>query len=88
MMKSGFTPISFEAYVEKHLQVNPGGSRKEIAAALKAALDAFKSGQRCECGTPIWVIGSAVAGNGCFTCITGRAEPTEDFEIDEACEKK
>jgi hypothetical protein len=88
MMKSAFTPISFEAYVEKHLQANPGDSRKEITAALKAALDAFKSGQRCECGNPIWVIGSAVAGNACFTCITGSADPTEDFEIAEACEEK
>jgi len=88
MIKSGFTPISFERYVEKHLQANPGDGRKEITAGLKAALGAFKSGQRCECGNPIWVIGSAVVGNACFTCITGRADPTEDFEIDEACETK
>jgi hypothetical protein len=38
----------------------------------------------CRCGNPIWVIGSAVVGNACFTCITGEALPDDDFEIDEA----
>jgi hypothetical protein len=33
------------------------------------------------------VIGSAVVGNACFTCITGEAMPDNEYEIDEACEK-
>jgi hypothetical protein len=32
---------------------------------------------------PIWAIGSAVVGNACFTCITGEADPSSDYEIDE-----
>jgi hypothetical protein len=87
MTKTGFTPITLEAYVEKHLRANPGSNREEIVTGLKTALKAFKKGTKCSCGNPIWVIGSALAGNACFTCITGEAYPTDDYEIDEACDK-
>jgi hypothetical protein len=30
---------------------------------------------------PIWALGSAIAGRGCFTCITGESSPTGDYEI-------
>jgi hypothetical protein len=86
-MKSGFMPVSIAAYVERHLKANPGATRKEITSGLKEALRAYKSGERCSCGNPIWVIGSAVAGLACFTCITGEASPDCDLEIDEACEE-
>ncbi len=63
----------------------PGTSRKEIETGLEAALKDYKSGVKCDCGNPIWVIGSAITGNACFTCITGEAVPDSDYEIDEAC---
>ena len=85
-MKTGFAPIQTNKFVEKYIKSNPDTSRKEIETSLKAALDDFKSGVKCDCGNPIWVIGSAVAGNACFTCITGEAVPDSDYEIDEACE--
>ncbi len=84
-MKTGFAPIKLKEYVNKHLKNNPGTSRKEIENGLKLALKDYKSGVKCDCGNPIWVIGSAVAGNACFTCITGEAVPDSDYEIDEAC---
>lgn len=85
-MKVGFTPISLENYVKLHLKANPDANRKEVTAALKESLRAYKEGTRCNnCGNPIWVIGSAIAGvNRCFTCITGESVPDEDYEIDEA----
>jgi hypothetical protein len=43
---------------------------------------------KLRCGEPIWVIGSAEAGNACFTSITGDTEPSEDYEIAEACDKR
>jgi len=53
---------------------------------LEDTLRAYKQGARCDCGNPIWVIGSAFSGfDGCFTCITGEACPEDDYEIDEAC---
>ncbi len=84
-MKTGFAPIRFDDYVERHLESNPGCSRKEIADGLKDALSAYKKGVSCDCGEPIWVVGSAVMGYSCFTCITGEAKPDDDYEIDEAC---
>ena len=73
-----------EDYIRRHLESNPDTSREEIESGLKSALAAYKAGEKCDCGSPIWVIGSAVMGNACFTCITGEAMPDSDFEIDEA----
>ena len=84
-MKTGFAPIKLNKFVEKYIKSNPDTSRKEIETGLKAALKDYKSGVQCDCGNPIWVIGSALAGNACFTCITGEAVPDSDYEIDEAC---
>jgi hypothetical protein len=86
MSKAGFVPISIEAYVEKHLAANPDEDRANITKRLRQALKAYKRGERCRCGGPLWVIGSAASEYGCFTCITMEAKPDSDFEIDEACE--
>jgi hypothetical protein len=61
-MKTGFTPIKLKEFVEKYVKSNSGTSRKEITAGLQAALRDYKSGVKCDCGNPIWVIGSAVVG--------------------------
>lgn len=82
--KTGFRPISMDQYIELHLKSNPDTSRREINSGLKSTLRDFKAGVKCECGNPIWVIGSAVTGNACFTCITGEAQPDDEYEIDEA----
>ena len=82
-----FTPISLDDYIAKHLAANPGTDRTALTAELTTALVAFKSGVRCSCGQQIWVIGSAFAGHACFTCISGSTDPSEDFEIAEACLK-
>ena len=85
-MKTGFVSISLEDYVKEHLKHNPDTSREEITEGLKDALAAYQNGRKCDCGNPLWVIGSAVAGFACFTCITGEAQPDNDVEIAEACE--
>ena len=84
-VKRGFIPIKLEDFIGRYLEDNPGASRQEIEEGLQYALEAYKKGVRCECGEPIWVIGSALVGSSCFTCITGEATPDDDFEIDEAC---
>ncbi len=81
-MKSRFTPIALDDYIEKHLRANPEVSREDIRARLEFAIAAHRSGKRCSCGTNIWIIGSAEAGLSCFTCITGEGYPNEDYEID------
>jgi len=85
MPKTGFTPISMDAFVADFIKNNPSEDRDNIRASLKDALDAYKRGVTCSCGAPLWVIGSAVSGYACFTCITGEAVPDSDYEIDEAC---
>jgi hypothetical protein len=45
---------------------------------------AKKNGAVCTiCENPIWTARSAVVGwNGCFTCISGEADDSEDYEIE------
>ncbi|WP_409214757.1 hypothetical protein [Prosthecobacter sp.] len=81
-MKTGFTPIRLDNYVELHLRANPDVGRADLAERLRHAMAASQRGERCQCGQPIWIIGSAEVGLSCFTCITGEAYPDEDYEID------
>lgn len=82
-----FTPIKLNDFVKQYIKINPGENQKEIKSRLKDALHAYNNGERCRCGNRIWVIGSAIVGYSCFTCITGEADPSEDYEIDGACDK-
>jgi len=83
-----FVPIALGEYVDLFLKSNPGSSRSEVTLRLETALAAFKAGRRCWCGAPIWVIGSAEAGDACFTCITGESAPQDDYELAEACDQR
>lgn len=80
-MKSGFTRIALDDYIEKHLRANPEVSREDIKARLEFAIAAYRAGKRCTCGAEIWIIGSAEAGLSCFTCISGETRPSDDYEI-------
>ena len=79
--KIGFTHISKDEYVELFLKANPSDSRSAVAMRLDLVIAARSCGERCECGEPIWVVGSAEAGIGCFSCITGESTPDSDYEI-------
>jgi len=84
-MPSGvFIPISIDDYVRQHIANNPGVDRDDLIQRLHTALASARAGARCACGSRIWVIGSAEVGLSCFTCITGEADPSEDYEIAEA----
>lgn len=78
-----FKPIAFDEYVARHLKSNKDENELDLRKRLREAVDAKKSGRLCDCGEPIWAVGSAVAGHMCFSCITGEANPSGDFEIDE-----
>ena len=80
--KSGFTLISKSAYVDRFLAANPSERRADVVSRLDDAITAYNADQRCNCGEPIWIVGSAEAGYGCFTCIAGEAKPDNDYEID------
>lgn len=83
----GFVPISIDKYIKKHLESNPSEKEKDLLKQLNSALADYNKGVKCSCGNDIWVIGSAFAGNGCFTCITGESQPDSDYEIDLAIKK-
>ncbi len=83
----GFIPITIDDFVKIHLKHNPSENEAEIKKNLKSALNDYKNGVKCSCGSDIWVIGSAWAGNSCFTCITGESHSTDDYEIDSAVKK-
>ena len=55
--------------------------------SLQRALQDYNNGIKCSCGNDIWVIGSAISGNACFTCITGESFPTDEYEIDSGIKK-
>lgn len=80
-MDKGFQKISIDDFVAKTMKSNPGLNAKE----LKKSLTEFKKRkiqrELCDCGNPIWIIGSAIIGKGCFTCITGDSDCSEDYEI-------
>lgn len=80
-------PISIERFARKYVKHNPGEKLPDVKARLQEAVRRKKRGARCgQCGQPIWAIGSALIGhNTCFTCITGEADPSDDYEIDEVC---
>jgi hypothetical protein len=78
-----FVPISIEEYIQRHVRSNAGEKPDELRVRLRECVSAALRGERCRCSEPIWVIGSAVAGHACFTCITGEATPSGDYEIAE-----
>jgi hypothetical protein len=82
----GFVAVRLTQFVKQYLRNHKDADGNEVRAAVEDALAARRQGVRCACGKPLWVAGSAVAGYGCFTCITGSAEPDGDPEIDAACD--
>lgn len=86
--KTGFVPISIDEYIRKHLESQQTETEKDLRKRLNAALNDYKKGIKCFCGNDIWVIGSVIVRNACFTCITGESCPDHDYEIDEAIIKR
>ena len=79
-------PISIEEFAKLHIQSNKGEKLEDIISRLKEAVKDKKAGAKCpNCGEPIWAIGSAIVYYSCFTCLTGEADPSDDYEIDEVC---
>ena len=76
--------ISVNKFADMVMKNNKGYRRKELIETLNSTLQAKKGGATCMiCGTPIWAAGSAITGtNMCFTCTTGEADDSEDYEIE------
>ena len=77
-------PISIEKFADGVMKNNKDYNRRELIQTLRETLDAKKKGAKCMiCGAPIWAAGSAITGmNRCFTCTTGEADDSGDYEIE------
>ncbi|MCT2534686.1 hypothetical protein NC661_04905 [Aquibacillus koreensis] len=77
-------PISIDEFVNKKIDEKSNNNKKEIKKNILAAAKRRKNGIGCmQCNQPIWVIGSGIVGSDmCFTCITGEADDSEDYELD------
>lgn len=77
--------ITINEFADKYLAANKGEKRADVVKALKDALARKKNGKKCcMCGAPIWAAGCAFAGaDMCFSCMTGEADSSEDYEITE-----
>lgn len=80
-------PISIDRFAEMTVKNNPDETLADLKTRLSEAVLQKKEGACCgQCGQAIWAIGSAIVGyEGCFTCITGEADASDDYEIDEVC---
>ncbi|PEB54565.1 hypothetical protein COO03_04810 [Bacillus sp. AFS098217] len=76
--------ISVDEFARNYVKANKGEDLQVIKKNLKQSVKNKKIGAVCiTCNSTIWAIGSAVVGwNGCFSCITGEADSSEDYEID------
>ena len=76
-------PISINKFANLTVKNNPGTNKAELIASLKAALARKNAGAVCMCcGKTIWAAGSAVTGSDmCFSCTTGEANSSEDYEV-------
>ena len=82
-----FSSISIEDFLKSYKENNPNEDIESLREALSGTAEAMGNGAMCnQCKQPIWAIGSAIVGwDGCFTCITGEADNSEDYEIDSVC---
>lgn len=79
-------PISINDFVKKYCKTNPNQNPEQLKKRLQEAVKDKKNGATCSnCGEAIWAVGSAIGYYSCFTCLTGDADSSGDYEIDEVC---
>lgn len=79
-----FSYISIKEFADGVMKTNKGQyKRADLIKVLEETLEAKKKGAKCMiCGQPIWAAGSAITGTYmCFTCTTGEADNSDDYEI-------
>ena len=78
-----FIYTSISNFADNIMKNNKGYNRKELIKTLEQVLKDKQNGAKCIiCGAPIWAAGSAIAGTYmCFTCMTGEADDSDDYEI-------
>ena len=80
-MTKDFQKITIDAFVKKTMKANPDLDEDQLRNNLNSFKIRKNKGEQCDCGEPIWIIGSAITGKACFTCITGETYKGDDYEI-------
>lgn len=78
--------ISIADFVKQTIQANPDTDAAFLTAAFQEMLKLRRNGATCVvCGNaPMWAAGSTLTETPmCFTCTTGEADDSEDYEIEE-----
>ena len=75
--------ISIEKFAKLFIKDNSGEKYEDVVKRLKETLKRKNEGACCQvCGQSIWAIGSAIGSfDGCFTCVTGESDDSDDYEI-------
>lgn len=78
------TPIPVDEFVGYFVKANPEFDSLTLQNSCVQALEHKRQGAKCICcGQPIWALAYAVSGvDMCFTCQTGQADDSEDYEIE------
>jgi hypothetical protein len=80
--KANFNYISIDNFLEKTIENTSNSGAQEVKEYLKEFKARKIKGELCHCGNEIWIIGSAYSGKGCFSCITGETDCSDDYEIE------
>ena len=77
-------PLPVDEFVEYFVKANPEFDSLTPRNSCIQALEHKRQGAKCICcGQPIWALAYAVSGvDMCFTCQTGTADDSEDYEIE------
>jgi hypothetical protein len=78
---NNFEKISVNRFIKEYKTINPKADINSLKESLLHFRHLKAKGEKCRCGNPVWAIGSAISGRGCFTCITGEADCSNDYEI-------
>lgn len=82
-----FHPVSLDEFIEIYHESNPSENLKVLRVKLEAAIEAYNYGQKCECGNDLWIVGAATGSFKCYQCLTGKAHPAGEYEIESVIDK-
>ena len=77
-----FNKISVDNFIRKYKLNNPNADIVQLKSALIHFKELRSEGIKCNCGNSLWVIGSALSGKTCFTCLTGESDFSNEFDIE------
>ena len=79
---TSFSPITLEKAIQGHIKLN-GGKEATVRAEMEKNIRMKKNGAKCMvCDQAIWAFGGTEM---CFSCTTGEADASEDYEFEEVC---